>query len=97
MCAVTASLTRDVLNESEKCMTPEDQTVCIATFPRDREAEMARMALESNGIECLLSKDDCGGMRPYLQFTTGIRISVKQSEAIRAQEILDDLRREERQ
>ena len=76
---------------------PEDRTVCVATFARDREADMARMALESNGIDCLLSKDDCGGMRPYMQFTTGIRITVKESEVTRAQEILAELDKEEKQ
>lgn len=74
----------------------EERTVCVASFVRDREADLARMALESNGIECLLSADDCGGMRPYMSFNTGIRITVKESEATRAQEILENLSREEK-
>lgn len=74
----------------------EERTVCVASFVRDREADLARMALESNGIECLLSADDCGGMRPYMSFNTGIRITVKESEATRAQKILENLSREEK-
>ena len=75
----------------------KEEYICILTVSRDREADLVRMALESNGIECLISKDDCGGMKPCLQFTTGIRVMVPETDAEAAKAILEQLGEEEKE
>ena len=44
-------------------------------------AECARMALEANGIEAIISADDAGGVRPELAMQKGVHILVKKEEA----------------
>ena len=41
-----------------------DEPICVATYPSEIEAETARMKLGMAGIDALIAKDDCGGMRP---------------------------------
>ena len=65
-----------------------DTTICVATFSSELDADMARMNLDSNGIDSFISKDDCGGMRPWLQPITGVRLIVRKSEAKQAFDIL---------
>ncbi len=64
--------------------------VCIATASSEIEADMVHMRLESFGIESFITKDDCGGMRPWLQPITGVRLMVRQSDAQRASDILNE-------
>lgn len=56
----------------------------ISEFP----ANLAKATLEGSGIDVMLRKDDCGGMRPYLQAATGIQLLVRRDDAERADEIL---------
>ena len=65
--------------------------VCVKTCLSKPEAEVAKTVLEANGIEVMTSTDDCGGMRPHLAFATGgIRLMVKQQDAQKALEILEN-------
>ena len=48
------------------------------------------MLLEGSGIDATIQKDDCGGMRPYLQIMTGVQLLVAQEDAERAMEILKE-------
>jgi hypothetical protein len=65
------------------------KTVCIQTFATRQEAEFARSLLESQGIKAMVSADDGGGMRPELGFTSGgVKLSVLEENATRAQELL---------
>jgi len=66
----------------------ENSPVCIATYANEIPAEMARARLESNGIYAFVSKDDCGGMRPYMQLATGIRLMLQKGDAEAAAAIL---------
>jgi hypothetical protein len=66
----------------------EPNLTCLTTYSAEMPAEMARMVLEANGIEAFISKDDCGGMRPYLQPVTGVRLLVRTSDEKAAAEIL---------
>jgi len=68
-------------------------TICVATFSSELEADMARMNLDSNGIDSFVSKDDCGGMRPWLQPITGVRLIVRESEAKQAFDILEEIKK----
>jgi hypothetical protein len=66
----------------------EPELVTIRTFGYESEAMVAKSALQSAGIECVISADDCGGLRPALSLTQGLRLVVKVRDAIRANEIL---------
>jgi len=68
----------------------EDTPICLATFSTEMDAVLARMRLESVGIFSFLSKDDCGGMRPWLQPVTGVRLMVRRADAEQALEVLED-------
>lgn len=69
--------------------------MCIATFPSEVEAEMARLQLEAHGIHACSSTDDCGSWRPWLQRCNGVRLMVMDSDAGRAAEILMHMKTEE--
>jgi len=71
-------------------MKDSDTPMCVATFSSEMEADMARMRLDSSGIESFVAKDDCGGMRPWFQPLTGVRLMVKLADAERAAGILHD-------
>ncbi len=70
----------------------DEHTVCVATFSSQLQADMARMALDTHGIECFTTADDCGGARPYMQLATGVRLMVLSTEVERASEIITELR-----
>ncbi|HKF52829.1 MAG TPA: hypothetical protein VKB26_10995 [Candidatus Acidoferrales bacterium] len=53
------------------------------------EAELARSALEAQGIEAMVEADDCGGQRPLMGATTGgVKLLVRRSDEGRAKHIL---------
>jgi hypothetical protein len=60
----------------------------IRTFISESEAEIAKGALTAFGIESFLSHDDCGGQRPHLTLTGGIRLLVRPEDAGQAEEAL---------
>jgi hypothetical protein len=62
--------------------------IAIRTFMNESEATIARSALEAFGIECVFGRDDCGGMRPSLTMSEGIRLLVRPADAGRAEEVL---------
>ena len=64
------------------------------TYISDTQADMARMTLEGSGISVSIKKDDCGGMRPYLQFATGVQLLVPTEDLARAMEILKETENE---
>lgn len=66
----------------------EHELVCVGSYPAEALAELARMRLEESGIESYVAADDCGGMLPFLQSATGVRLSVRESDAIQAARIL---------
>jgi hypothetical protein len=66
----------------------EPEFVTIRTFGDEFEAMVAKSALEAAGIESVISADDCGGLRPALSLTQGIRLVVKVRDAVSANEIL---------
>ena len=62
--------------------------VVVGTFLNVLEAELARSALAAAGIDALVSRDDCGGMRPHL-WMGGIRLLVRPEAAAQAAELLE--------
>ncbi|NNF08030.1 MAG: hypothetical protein HKN21_14800 [Candidatus Eisenbacteria bacterium] len=65
-----------------------ENQVVVATFAGEIEAELAKGSLEAAGIEATIAKDDCGGMRPELQFSGGVSLLVHQNVAEEARRIL---------
>ncbi len=52
---------------------------------------MYKMLLEGCAIDAAIQKDDCGGMLPYLQVATGVRLMVRAEDRQKAEEILNRL------
>jgi Putative prokaryotic signal transducing protein len=62
--------------------------VTIRTFASEFEADIAKSALDAFGIDCMISRDDCGGQRPHLTMTGGIQLVVRSADVERAEEVL---------
>jgi hypothetical protein len=62
--------------------------VSIKTFANEIDAEVAKQHLQSHGIDARVSKDDCGGMRPWLQERQGVSLQVFESDSTKATKIL---------
>jgi hypothetical protein len=66
-----------------------EEIVCIKTFERRVEAEMARGLLQNSGIEAQVLSDDMGGTNPaILTSTGGSKLFVRAEDSERAAEIL---------
>lgn len=76
------------MSEKFKSGKPEAELATIHSFDNEIEAEFAKAKLASAGIQCFLSGDDCGGMRPALSFVNGIKLIVRAEDSRRAIEIL---------
>jgi hypothetical protein len=66
----------------------ELELVTVDVFTNEPEAYLAKGALEAFGIDCMISRDDCGGQRPHLALTGGLRLMVRANDAQRAAEVL---------
>lgn len=60
----------------------------VGEFHNRIEAEIAQSALESAGIESMVSADDGGGVQPGL-WVSGVKLFVREPDAVRALEILN--------
>lgn len=67
---------------------PLSHLVAVRTFLNRIEAELALTALEAAGIEAVLQRDDCGGVRPSL-WLSGVELLVRPDDFTRAAEVLD--------
>ena len=63
--------------------------ITVRNFNYRHEAEMARTALEANGIAAVVFSDDGGRQEISLQFVRGARLMVNDEDVPRAKEILD--------
>lgn len=68
---------------------PAESQFVIRTFSGEAEAYIAQAALEANGIESSLIRDDAGGMMPWLQWLHPIRLVVSEADSAEALKILD--------
>lgn len=66
----------------------DTELAVIRTFLNTFDADMAKSALESAGIDSLVRGDDCGGMRPHL-WMHGVELLVRSEDVDRANELLD--------
>lgn len=60
----------------------------LETYTSEIEAEIAKGRLEALGVTVVLTKDNCGGMRPHLDLQAGIKLFVRDEECDKAREIL---------
>jgi hypothetical protein len=65
-----------------------DDRVTVGTYPSEVEAQIDRGRLEASGVDSVVTKDDCGGMRPHLAYTLGVKLVVAAADAEKAREIL---------
>jgi Putative prokaryotic signal transducing protein len=62
--------------------------ITVRTFNYRHEAEMAKSALEANGVPAVVFSDDGGGQEVSLQFVRGAKLMVNQQDESRAKRIL---------
>ncbi len=70
------------------------RSAVLREYGDELEAETALLWLASENIRAFIWKDDCGGMRPWLQPRTGVRLAVLEDDRAAAEEILRDLESE---
>jgi hypothetical protein len=67
----------------------DGELVVVDSFYDQLEAELAKSALVSAEIECLIQADTAGGMRPHLTMGTGgYRVMVRAEDLGSAREVL---------
>ena len=64
----------------------DGNSVLLKTFNSEHAASLAANQLRSNGIECLVTTDDAGGMYPHMGV---IKLLVNSSDAAKARALLD--------
>jgi hypothetical protein len=63
--------------------------VVVQAFGTRAEAELAKGALESAGIESMIQSDSVGGMRDHLAWSgAGFKLLVRQGDADSARDVL---------
>jgi hypothetical protein len=62
--------------------------VTVKTYATEVAAEVAASCLEANGIACMLSADDCGGMLSAMDNYSGVKLTVAANDAESARQIL---------
>ena len=66
-----------------------EDLVVVRTYSYRPEAELARSALEANGIVAMVEADDCAGQGPDVGTVTGgVKLLVRWPDADRASKLL---------
>lgn len=67
-----------------------DNLIVVDSFAGQIDAEMAKSALESAGIESMIQSDSGGGMRPHLAFANGgFKLLVRAEDEEAAHKVLE--------
>ena len=73
-------------------MPSPDPVVFLESFYEPMAANLARTRLEAAGIPCFLSNENLVSMMPlYSPITGGVRLHVRQSDAVAALEVLSEV------
>ncbi len=64
-------------------------TAVVGTYLNEVEAQMTRDLLETEGIEAMVQKDNCGGMYPQMALIRGVRVLVNEVDELAARTIID--------
>jgi hypothetical protein len=65
------------------------EPIVIRRFNYRHEAEIVRSMLASEGIDSMVTSDDCGAVDPALGFVRGISLAVESEQADRARALLE--------
>jgi Putative prokaryotic signal transducing protein len=64
--------------------------IVLRGFESQWEAEMAKSALGSAGIDAMIQADSAGGMRPHLAWSSGgFKVLVREEDATAAHDVLE--------
>jgi hypothetical protein len=66
-----------------------DMQTVLKTYGTELDADIDKGRLEAAGIKAEITSDDCGGMRPHLAYSLGVKLLVFREDEIRAKELLD--------
>ncbi len=66
--------------------------VPLKTFDNELDADVAKQHLLSHGIQAVVTKDDCGGMRPWMQQHQGVVLQVFEADSTKASKVLKAMR-----
>lgn len=64
--------------------------VVVATYRYRHEGEFARAILDAEGIPCMITADDAGGMRPEIMSANPVKVFVDEADADAAREALSN-------
>jgi len=67
-----------------------DGMIIVKSFTNETEARVALAYLEAMHITAFIEADNCGGMRPHLDLTSGVHLLVKEADCVNAAEILKE-------
>lgn len=71
-------------------MENSSDLVVVKAFATQSEAEIAKTALESAGIDAMIKADTVGGMRPHIGWSTGgFQLLVREEDLAEAKTILE--------
>ena len=71
-------------------MASSSDLIMVHAFPSQSEAEIAKTALESAGIDAMIKADTAGGMRPHLAWSGGgFQVLVREDDMAEAREVLE--------
>ncbi len=62
--------------------------VLLRTFANELAAQLAKGILDAGGIPSIVSADGASGLEPQLMYGQGVRLSVRASDAVAADELL---------
>ncbi|MGO4885158.1 MAG: putative signal transducing protein [Bryobacteraceae bacterium] len=67
-----------------------ENLVVVHAFATGMEAELAKSALASAGIDAMILADAVGGMRPHVAWSSGgFKLLVREEDAESARDVLD--------
>ncbi len=68
-----------------------EEAVVLRTFSSRQEADLALGYLHSCGVPAIIMGDDCGGLRPELSQSLGVRILVSPDHQAEAKRLLEEI------
>ncbi len=63
--------------------------IILKTYGTEIDANIDKGRLEAAGINAEVTSDACGGMRPHLAYSLGVKLLVLREDEARAKELLD--------
>ncbi|MDF7801828.1 hypothetical protein P4C99_20285 [Pontiellaceae bacterium B1224] len=67
-----------------------DKIVVLTSFVNEMDAEVVVSELKAMGIDAMIRKDDCVGMRPMIAAERGVEVLVCERDFKQASEIISE-------